>query len=45
METHRKRGRDTANPTSRPVYLLFRNYNLNPVIDARSRWWGACALR
>ena len=29
--------RDTATPISRPVYMLFRNSNLNPVIDARPR--------
>jgi len=29
--------RDTATPISRPVYMTFRNFNLNPVIDARPR--------
>jgi hypothetical protein len=29
--------RDTATPISRPVYMIFRIFNLNPVIDARSR--------
>ena len=29
--------RDTATPISRLVYMLFRSYNLNPVIDARLR--------
>jgi hypothetical protein len=29
--------RDTATPISRPIYMLYRNSNLNPVIDARSR--------
>jgi hypothetical protein len=24
--------------TSRPVSMIFRNYNPNPVIDARRRW-------
>jgi hypothetical protein len=26
-----------ATPISRSVYMLYRNSNLNPVIDARSR--------
>jgi hypothetical protein len=26
-----------ATPISRPVYMIFRNSNLNPVIDARPR--------
>ena len=26
-----------ATPISRPVYMLYRNLNLNPVIDARPR--------
>jgi hypothetical protein len=29
--------RDTANPISRPVYMLVRSFNINPVIDDRSR--------
>ena len=29
--------RDTATLISRPVYMIFRSFNLNPVIDARSR--------
>jgi hypothetical protein len=29
--------RDTATPISRPVYMLLRSFNLNPVIDARPR--------
>ena len=29
--------RDTATPISRPVYMLSRSFNLNPVIDARPR--------
>ena len=29
--------RDTATPISRPVYMLYRNSNLNPVIDVRPR--------
>jgi hypothetical protein len=29
--------RDTATPISRPVYMLFPSFNLNPVIDARPR--------
>jgi hypothetical protein len=35
-----KRGRtsrDTATPISRPVYMILRNFNTNPVIDTRSR--------
>ncbi len=27
-----------ATTTSRPVSMIFRSYNLNPVIDARRRW-------
>jgi hypothetical protein len=27
-----------ATTTSRPVSLIFRNYNPHPVIDARRRW-------
>jgi len=27
-----------ATPTSRRVSMIARNYNLNPVIDVRSRW-------
>ncbi len=27
-----------ATTTSRPVSILFRNYNTNPVIDVRRRW-------
>ena len=26
-----------ATPISRPVYMIFRSFNLNPVIDVRSR--------
>jgi hypothetical protein len=26
-----------ATPISRPVYMPFRNFNINPVIDARPR--------
>jgi hypothetical protein len=29
--------RDTATPISRPVFMLFRSFNPNPVIDARPR--------
>ena len=29
--------RDTATPISRPVYMISRSFNLNPVIDARPR--------
>jgi hypothetical protein len=29
--------RDTATPISRPVYMLSRSFNLNPVIDVRPR--------
>jgi hypothetical protein len=29
--------RDTATPISRPVYMLVRIFNINPVIDARPR--------
>jgi hypothetical protein len=36
--------RDTATPISRPVYMLSRNLNLNPVIDARPRLIGLRAL-
>jgi hypothetical protein len=25
-------------PTSRPISMISRNYNTNPVIDARRRW-------
>jgi ABC-type thiamine transport system ATPase subunit len=32
-----KTSRDTATPISRPVYMLFRSFNLHPVIDARPR--------
>ena len=32
-----KTSRDTATPISRPVYMLFPTFNLNPVIDARPR--------
>jgi len=27
-----------ATPTSRPVAMISRSFNLNPVIDARPRW-------
>ncbi len=30
--------RDTATPISRPVYMIFRNSNLNTVIDTRPRF-------
>ena len=30
--------RAVTTPTSRPVSMLFRNYNTNPVIDVRRRW-------
>jgi hypothetical protein len=30
--------RDMTTPTSRRVPMISRNYNLNPVIDARPRW-------
>ena len=29
--------RDTATPISRPVYMISRSFNPNPVIDARPR--------
>jgi hypothetical protein len=29
--------RATATPISRPVFMLTHSFNLNPVIDARSR--------
>ena len=29
--------RDTATPISRPVFMLSRIFNLNPVIDVRTR--------
>ena len=29
--------RDTATPISRPVYMSFCNFNINPVIDVRPR--------
>ena len=29
--------RDTATPISRPVFMLTRNFNPNPVIDTRPR--------
>jgi hypothetical protein len=29
--------RDTATPISRPVYMPYRSFNINPVIDARPR--------
>ncbi len=28
---------DIATPINRPVYMIFRSANLNPVIDARTR--------
>jgi hypothetical protein len=27
-----------ATTTSRPVSMIFRNYNINPVIEVRRRW-------
>ncbi len=36
MNTSRT-SRDTATPISRPVYMILRSFNLNPVIDVRSR--------
>ena len=30
--------RDMTTPTSRPVSMISRNYNINPVIHVRSRW-------
>jgi hypothetical protein len=27
-----------ATTISRPVYMIFRSFNLNPMIDARRRW-------
>jgi hypothetical protein len=30
--------RDMTTTTSRPVSMFSRNYNTNPVIDARRRW-------
>jgi hypothetical protein len=30
--------RDMTTTTSRPVSMIFRNYNPNPVIDVRRRW-------
>jgi hypothetical protein len=35
LGTHKPR---RATTTSRPVSMIFRSYNLNPVIDARRRW-------
>jgi ABC-type thiamine transport system ATPase subunit len=29
--------RDTATPISRPVFMIFRSFNLNAVIDVRTR--------
>ena len=29
--------RGTATPISRPVYMVLRSFNINPVIDARPR--------
>ncbi len=29
--------RDTATPISRPVFMIFRSFNINPVIDVRPR--------
>jgi hypothetical protein len=38
LTNRRKRtSRDTATPNSRPVYMLLRSFNINPVIDARPR--------
>ena len=37
QELSSRTSRDTATPISRPVYMLFRSCNLNPVIDARPR--------
>ena len=37
-ETKSTTSRAMTTPTSRPVSMIFRNYNPNPVIDVRSRW-------
>ena len=37
-EPESRTSRDTATPTSRPVYMLFRSSTINLVIDARRRW-------
>jgi hypothetical protein len=36
-ENSKRTRRDTATPISRPVYMLYRNFNLNPVIEVHSR--------
>ena len=35
--TIRRTRRDTATPISRPIDMIFRGFNLNPVIEARPR--------
>ena len=36
-ELRRRTRRDTATPISRPVFMIFRSYNPNPVIGKRTR--------
>jgi hypothetical protein len=37
MNSRSRTSRDTATPISRPVYMIFRSFNLNSVIDTRPR--------
>ena len=38
MNSRSRASRVMTTPISRPVYMIFRSFNLNPVIDARRRW-------
>jgi hypothetical protein len=38
MNEDRRTSRAMTTTTSRPVSMIFRNYNTNPVIDVRHRW-------